>query len=366
MFLVALIFLRILKLNPDNGELNLVDPKRDVVLVYLHKKEEKNEFNLISKEIENEERVDLVSVDCTQNKEYCSKYPEKFPLISQHFEDKVYNFKLIQTVNVGAEDAKRFVKYACAIRTEDINGQYLELYKKTRDGGSAFHLRVNSLDNPILKEYNLLSRIYVLHKCSFSYTITKECRTPYLSIYKSKRCMTLLKGKQITELATIIHDNKFSHFHSFAREEFLELVNETSGIVALLPISALNDKYINVMEEVSTQVCQKYEMGWTPRKETELGFDLKTYQNTQAQFGIVNRWHDCLFIVNINDNIKTTLYYIRDSFTNTQCWRYPDGSKKAVPVKHYRKFLIVCSLGITVFYFIFAYPKITTILPMQN
>ena len=373
-FLLFSLFLEFKPLNPTSENLANLNAKLNVVILFFYQniyENTKDIFNdFIQQNFDNEKGIILRSIDCDKYPDFCEKYSyNNSPIISQYFDsNRFYNLYQFSISNENNE-WKQYLQYIIRPKASDIGNRKIDFTKdSTLSGGSLFHLFVKKENDQILSHFIALSRIYIAFNCKFYYTISAKVKTPSLSIFKSKGCMNIIKGNSLTtNLPKIVDDNKFSHFHQFNYDEFSEIIDVYNKSSIVFMTSSKADKYeekdIKLLSSISNAVCEKYQMGWATRS-SHIGEKLRSF-NKQAEIIIVNRKTDCLFLIPWAYDPSMILRYIISSFTETQCWRYPEDSTKEIKIS-YKRLLISLCMSITFFYFSLIYCVKKPTLPINK
>lgn len=329
------------------------------VFMYLYS--QKAELNSeIFEEVINTNKYDDIYVarlDCSQNNDICQSHSDKLPLLTKIFPDKRFDFR-IQSQIQSQQAIKDFITENLHDNSSHIGGNFNSIRSNPVNGGTAFHLRA-SASSDILKLYRKISKLYnnQLYHITFAFTVSKKKIKPTLTAYYSKFCVKVFKLNDL-DLFDIIYNNRFSHFRYFERQEFLDLVNKSSGMVFLIPDNNLNDDFKTRIHEANKITCGRFVSGWTRRRETHLGRDFDAFSEERADVAIVNRETDGLFIVSMRMAMNDYIYYVKDALTNTRGWKYPKNSTKVIEI-HYRKAAIVISIITAIFFAALLYSSST-------
>ncbi|EAY22060.1 hypothetical protein TVAG_456950 [Trichomonas vaginalis G3] len=339
-----------------NGDYDYLHEKAKSLNTYIYfysrNSDNKNEFiqNLLKSEFEN---VHIATMKITNVNKIYNDLSSELPILTKVFPDRINDFKLRTTARK-EDDIQQFISQTTKDISINLFGNFKSIIGLNIEGGSSFHLRANK-GSPMIQLYKKISKIYYndIYKMTFAYTENTKKSKPALTVYYSKHCVRVFKGNDM-DLNEIIFQNRFSHFHHFEREEFLDVVNKTNGMVFLIPSDHLSSNEIYKMEQSSKLMCGKFVMGWSRRDVTQLGHDFRVHNDQNSEVAIVNRETDCLFIVNMNAEMHNFKYYVKDALTNTNCWRYPEDSTKVVKI-HYRKTAILLSILTSIIFAVFAY-----------
>ncbi|EAX96110.1 hypothetical protein TVAG_015020 [Trichomonas vaginalis G3] len=243
--------------------------------------------------------------------------------------------------------------------TVNINNDYHLIRNLPINGGTTFHLRASNYSGN-LDTYSQISQMYnpKIFKINFTYSLTSKKTTPTLTAYYSKYCVRVFKGKEMN-LFDIIFKNRFSNFHKFTQDEFLNITNHSNGMILLTPNSVLSKMEIERLNLANKITCGRFVSGWINRKECDLGSILGAGSYTRSEIVIINRDIDRKFIINTRMALNDFKYYVNDALTNIRGMKYPENSQKRVEV-HYRKSSIILSLITSVIFAIFIYKTAKT------